>query len=78
MDNPSPSDAREPGDTTLPGETGQPGDAGQPDDAMLREETLHSEPLYQGRIVNRRRDTVRLADGAQAQREEEGREDARK
>lgn len=35
----------------------------------LREETLHSERLYQGRILNLRRDHVRLADGREATRE---------
>ncbi len=35
----------------------------------LVETTLSSEPLYQGKILNLRRDTVRLANGRQASRE---------
>ena len=35
----------------------------------LREETLHSERLYEGRILNLRRDRVRLPDGREADRE---------
>ena len=37
--------------------------------AELREETIASERLYEGRIVNLRRDTQRLADGSEAIRE---------
>lgn len=44
-----------------------PPDAAPPDD--LRETTVSSQSLYQGRVVNLRRDTVRLADGREAVRE---------
>ncbi|PLC50813.1 ADP-ribose pyrophosphatase [Pollutimonas subterranea] len=38
-------------------------------DDHLTETLLHSEPLFEGRFLNARRDTVRLPDGASATRE---------
>jgi len=40
-----------------------------PDDAHLREETLASEPVFDGRLLHVRRDRIRLPDGGQATRE---------
>lgn len=40
-----------------------------PDDAHLREETLASEPVFDGRLLHVRRDRIRLPDGGEATRE---------
>jgi len=40
-----------------------------PDDAHLREDTLASEPVFDGRLLHVRRDRIRLPDGGEATRE---------
>ena len=45
------------------------GDGSPEGDVELSEETIGSERLYEGRILNLRRDTQRLADGSEATRE---------
>lgn len=42
---------------------------GRPDDAHLREETVSSETVFQGRLLQVRRDRIRLPDGGDATRE---------
>jgi ADP-ribose pyrophosphatase len=46
-----------------------PADAGADPDAHLREDTVASEEVFRGRLLEVRRDTVRLPDGSQATRE---------
>ena len=46
-----------------------PADAGTDPDAHLREDTVASEEVFRGRLLEVRRDTVRLPDGSQATRE---------
>lgn len=41
----------------------------RPDDAHLREETVSSETVFQGRLLQVRRDRIRLPDGGDATRE---------
>ena len=48
---------------------GDPTAVSPSDDALLREDTLVSEPVYQGAFLDVRRDQVRLPDGSTAQRE---------
>lgn len=42
---------------------------GHPDDAHLREETVASEQVFDGRLLKVRRDRIRLPDGGEATRE---------